>query len=74
MIELGIARVPHRKASAPPTGVKETLEWLKETVGSKTGAPLVGVLGGPPEGVVVRTTDRKKIAKIRYEDYQRTLR
>jgi hypothetical protein len=27
--------------------------------------------GGSPEGLVVRTADRSRIAKIRFEDYQR---
>ena len=27
-----------------------------------------------PEGIVMRTGDRKRIAKIRFEDYQRALR
>jgi len=27
--------------------------------------------GGNPEGLVMRTVDRSRIAKIRFEDYQR---
>jgi hypothetical protein len=29
---------------------------------------------GRPEGLVVRNKDRSKIAKLRFEDYERTLR
>lgn len=54
-----------------PTGIAETYEWLK-TVASSTKADLGGGKG-KPEGVVVRTDDRKAIAKLRFEDYERTL-
>lgn len=30
--------------------------------------------GGQPEGIVLRTPDRSQIAKLRFEDYQRTLK
>jgi len=57
-----------------PTGLQETHDWLKSLLPGSTNAPLEGELKGKPEGVVVRTTDRSKIAKIRFEDYERTLR
>jgi hypothetical protein len=56
-----------------PEGIPETLEWLKKILPGNTNASLDGP-GGKPEGVVVRTFTREKIAKIRFEDYERTLR
>lgn len=60
-------------APAPlPVSISGTYAWLQEMcpfsgVGLDLLAPAV------PEGVIVRTADRAKIAKIRYEDYERTL-
>lgn len=65
--------VPFVKASAPPTGVKETHEWLKNTI-SSSFACLDDGGKSDPEGLVVRTHDRKKICKIRFEDYARAQR
>lgn len=53
-----------------PTNVREVLAWLEETIPT-TLAPLDGKAGGRPEGVVVRTDDRSRIAKIRYQNYRR---
>jgi hypothetical protein len=59
--------------SPPPTAVADVYEWLKE-VCSRSQCALDGKALARPEGVVVRTPDRSKIAKIRFEDYERTLR
>ena len=65
---------PRLHAKSPlPTSIEDTYEWLKEILPGNTLVPLDGE-GGKPEGVVVRTPDRSKIAKIRFEDYERTLR
>lgn len=56
-----------------PTTIEETYKWLQEALPGRTCAALDGE-GGIPEGIVVRTPDRSKIAKIRFEDYKRTLR
>lgn len=57
----------------PPQTVEETLEWLTRILPDKTNAALDGE-GGKPEGIVLRTQTRSKIAKIRFEDYERTMR
>jgi hypothetical protein len=56
-----------------PENHPDTLAWL-EAVLPRTQAALDDAAGGIPEGVVVRTPDRSKIAKIRFEDYRRTLK
>ena len=56
-----------------PTAIGETHEWLKSMI-RQTQVALDENAGGLPEGVVVRTPDRKQIAKIRYEDYERHAR
>ncbi|MFO0559265.1 MAG: RNA ligase family protein [Polyangiales bacterium] len=63
---------PRIDAKAPPEGVEETLAWLKETL-PRTRVALSEGASGQPEGVVVRTPDRSVIAKIRFEDYERTV-
>lgn len=55
-----------------PTGIQETSGWLDNLI-METKASLDGTKGAP-EGVVVRTPDRSKIAKIKFRDYQRTLK
>ena len=59
-------------ADALPTGLAETLAWLEETVPT-TRAALDGAAGGGPEGVVVRTADRSRVAKLRFADYRKAL-
>jgi len=59
-------------ASVPPAGIAETHAWLKSALPSGS---LVNDGGtGQAEGVIVRTTDRKHIAKLRFEDYERAAR
>lgn len=53
-----------------PTTIEATHEWLKRQIPDSL-VTLDDKAGGAPEGLVVRTVDRKRIAKIRYEDYQR---
>lgn len=60
------------KYSLPKT-LLQTSNWLTLVAGSKTRASLCDK-AGEPEGIVVRSAGRGKIAKIRYEDYRRTLR
>lgn len=54
-----------------PTSIEETYEWLKQF--SKTQVAIDGE-AGKSEGVIVRNEDRSIIKKIRFEDYERTLR
>jgi hypothetical protein len=61
------------KSIKPPTSIEETYEWLKILLPGSTNVSIEGE-GGRPEGVVIRTSNRSKIAKIRFEDYERTLR
>lgn len=56
-----------------PTNIKETYEWLKRTI-NETSVKLDDSGLGVPEGIVVRNSDRSKIAKIRFQDYKRYLR
>lgn len=56
-----------------PVAISETHEWLKSHLAS-TQVALDKQAGGKPEGLVVKTADRKRIAKIRFEDYQRNER
>lgn len=68
----GFERVPWLgSCDELPTSIEETYEWMKKTL-EKTKVDLGGGKGRP-EGVVIRTDDRKTIAKLRFEDYERTL-
>ena len=66
-----IPLVPRITLSTIPTELSLILPWLY-TFLPKT---LIGIdAEGPGEGIVVRSEDRKTIAKIRFEDYERTIR
>jgi len=54
----------------PPVSLKDTLQWLTQFSISRVH---LDEGQGRAEGVVVRTADRKAIAKMRFEDYERTL-
>jgi len=71
--ELRVDRVPVLAASPPPTSVADTYDWLRAVM-VQSLARLDPEAPGEPEGVVVRTPDRRKIAKIRFEDYARTMK
>lgn len=68
----GYDLVPRVAGDPPPSGIAETAAWLTAVI-EKTHVALDDSGQGRPEGVVVRTPDRSRIAKIRFEDYQRTL-
>jgi len=53
-----------------PTTLEATYEWLKTYEKSLCD---LGGGQGHAEGIVARTEDRKTIAKIKFEDYERTL-
>lgn len=55
-----------------PISLIATMEWLQQY--KYTKANLDEVEQGLSEGVVVRSFDRSFIAKLRFEDYERTLR
>jgi hypothetical protein len=68
---LTVSRVPSvGLASALPATIEATYEWLKFYEQSRCD---LGGGKGHSEGVVARTGDRKAIAKMRFEDYERTL-
>lgn len=60
-------------ATRLPESINDVSTWLSETIPS-TQVALDAAAKGEPEGVVVRTADRSVIAKVRFEDYRRTLR
>lgn len=71
-----IPLVPHLgsiKAGALPTTVEDMHGWLTEVL-PRTHVALDESAGGTPEGVVLRTKDRRVIAKARFQDYERTLK
>jgi hypothetical protein len=55
-----------------PTDVEATVAWMRRCA-SVSKSTLDERALGKPEGVVVRTYAREKIAKLRFEDYERTL-
>lgn len=55
-----------------PTTLEGTLDWLREAL-PVTQVTLDQDLRSPAEGIVLRTKDRSRIAKARFEDYTRTL-
>jgi hypothetical protein len=59
-------------ASALPTELEATYQFL---LGHEwTRCKLDAAAAGMAEGIVIRTPDRSSIAKIRREDYERTLK
>lgn len=73
LLEASMPLVPGLGCEWIPTDVKETHDWMKTTI-SQTYAALDSSAVGRPEGIVARTPDRSKIAKLRFEDYERTFR
>ncbi len=59
--------------TALPASIEQTYEYLREAIPA-TRCALDAAAGMKPEGIVVRTPDRSKIAKIRFQDYERTLK
>ena len=58
---------------AIPTDIEQTLKCLQSVI-PQTHVALDDNAKGNPEGLVARTPDRSQIAKLRFEDYNRTLR
>jgi hypothetical protein len=72
--EIGVEPVPalfDTDVSALPTEMEATYQFLLRH--ESTRCKLDDGAAGVPEGVVVRSPDRSRIAKIRREDYERTL-
>jgi len=73
--EIGFQTVPalfDADAAELPTDLAETYRFLLKFESS--GCKLDEDANGVPEGIVVRSSDRSRIAKIRREDYERTLK
>jgi hypothetical protein len=73
--EIGVDAVPalfDTDASTLPTDIEATYQFLLRH--EWTRCKLDDGAAGIPEGVVVRSPDRSRIAKIRREDYERTLK
>jgi hypothetical protein len=73
--EFGLTVVPplvELDAAELPTTLEATFAWLLQFATSR--AKLEEEADGVPEGVVIRTADRSRIAKIRREDYERTMK
>ncbi|MCK9458745.1 MAG: RNA ligase family protein [Proteobacteria bacterium] len=68
---LGLPVTPRIGEDLIPTGLVDTYDWLKTKI-SRTQAALDDGGGGRPEGIVVRSADRSRIAKIRFKDYERS--
>lgn len=72
--EFGIPLTPRLVIDTPlPVSVEETGAWLTSALPT-TLVALDSQSKGHPEGIVVRTWDRSRIAKIRNEDYERHLK
>ena len=57
-----------------PCSIEDTARMLR-AVSTHTRVSLDGLdIAGKSEGIVIRTDDRRTIAKLRHEDYDRTLR
>jgi hypothetical protein len=72
--DIKCSTVPSIIGTCPPQTIQETYGWLKSVLPGTTNALLENDALGKPEGIVIRTEQRSKIAKIRFEDYERTLR
>jgi len=66
-------RILETEGEALPGTVESMLAFLREAL-PETRCALDEQAGRRPEGLVIRTPDRLRIAKLRFEDYERTLR
>jgi hypothetical protein len=72
---IGMWSVPHlgiTSGSELPTDVSGTLAWMHAN-SQDTNAKLDPEAQGKLEGIVIRSADRRAIAKLRFEDYQKTM-
>lgn len=56
-----------------PSSLRETYDWMNATISMSQAKSDSGAMGRP-EGIVVRTPERSRIAKLRFEDYEKTFR
>ncbi len=69
----GLELTPRLGVMDVPVELTDTYEWMKKVI-PNTLASLDEGAKRRPEGVVIRTPDRSRIAKLRFEDYERTMR
>jgi hypothetical protein len=73
---LGIEPTPRLSAMDAgelPASIQDTSAWLAAKL-ERTRCALDDGAGGAPEGLIVRSATRDRIAKLRFEDYRRTLK
>jgi len=68
-----VPKLGEMKPQDLPEDHEAVLEFLKKTL-PKTNTTLDGKSLGQAEGIVVRTYEREVIAKIKFRDYERTIR
>ena len=74
---LGVELTPRIPVGPVPTGIDDVWDYLWNAFGPDGPAThcMIDDSGdGFPEGLVIRTADRSRIAKLRFEDYARTRR
>lgn len=70
----GSLLVPRILPTKPlPIDLHGAFGWLRENM-PKSSVTLSGTADGKPEGIVVRTYSRRGISKLRFEDYEKTLK
>jgi hypothetical protein len=73
---LGIEPTPRLgtvDAAELPASIRDTAAWLAAKI-DRTRCALDDGAGGAPEGLVIRSKTRDRIAKLRFEDYRRALK
>lgn len=72
---IDVPLTPRLKVTEPlPESIEEASQWLKGVLPEEgTHCALDEGAKGRSEGIVIRTADRKKIVKLRFQDYRKTL-
>jgi hypothetical protein len=66
-------RLFSQKGADLPTTLEDTHKWLQTWL-PESLVQLDAGATGKPEGIVLRTNGRSRIAKARFQDYERTLK
>lgn len=76
--ETNLLRAPVLERQVPgwelPQGLQETSDWLDAWFPDGATRAGLSVFAGRPEGVVLKSHDHKVTAKLRFEDYRKTLK
>jgi len=73
LLGFGIPVNPRLRSSAPPVHVAATLAWMQHTL-PKSKACLSYLAPGKPNGILIRTPNRSKIAKLSFAEYEKFLK